>query len=47
MRGTAGRELYDHDKDPNEIHNLARNPEHKETIARLARRLKAFDHQPR
>ncbi len=47
MRGKAGRELYDHDKDPNEIHNLARNPEHKETIARLARRLKAFDHQPR
>jgi uncharacterized sulfatase len=47
MRGEAGRELYDHDKDPDEIHNLARNPEHKETIARLARRLKTFDHQPR
>lgn len=33
--GSAGVELYDHDADPNENTNLARNPRHAETIAQL------------
>ncbi|MFV1995929.1 MAG: sulfatase/phosphatase domain-containing protein, partial [Verrucomicrobiales bacterium] len=32
-------ELYDHDQDPNEFHNLAGRPEHAATIRELARSL--------
>jgi len=32
MRGTAGRELYDHSKDPDEVNNLANLPQYSETV---------------
>ena len=34
--GTLGRELYDHDVDPGEIHNLAELPDYAEITAELA-----------
>lgn len=37
--GSAGRELYDHDADPQEITNLADKPEHASTIANLSEQL--------
>jgi len=39
LQGKAGRELYDHDHDPNESTNLAGFPEHRATVTRLAKRL--------
>lgn len=33
--GRKGVELYDHDADPNEYHNLAEDPEHAETVKSL------------
>ena len=33
--GSAGRQLYDHDDDPQELDNLAERPEHAETVRRL------------
>lgn len=37
--GQQGRELYDHDADPRELMNLAQDPEHRNTVTRLAGRL--------
>jgi len=31
----GGEELYDHDADPNEWHNLATSPEYQDVMARL------------
>ena len=39
----SGDELYDHDKDPNEWVNLANNPEYKNVIAELKKRLPKKD----
>ena len=39
----GSEELYDHERDPHEWHNLANNPEHAEVIARLARWLPKSD----
>ena len=39
-KGAAGVELYDHRADPNEMINLAKRPEHAETIARLGKRIR-------
>jgi iduronate 2-sulfatase len=39
--GKRGRELYDHDKDADEITNLADKPEHAKTIAELSQQLHA------
>ena len=47
MRGEAGIELYDHHTDPDEEHNLARDPAHAATVRRLATLLKPFDKQPK
>lgn len=38
--GKRGRELYDHDRDPKELTNLAGNPDHAETIAKLSAQLR-------
>jgi len=38
--GEAGRELYDHDKDPKEITNLADDPAQKEVVTKLSVMLK-------
>ena len=38
--GQAGRQLYDHDTDPHEFHNLAEKPEQAATVARLDRQLR-------
>ena len=35
LYGDGGEELYDHDNDPGEWRNLARDPEHTETKAEL------------
>ncbi|MGI9471348.1 MAG: sulfatase [Rubripirellula sp.] len=35
-KGIDGRELYDHASDPNEMHNLAEDHGHQESVARLA-----------
>jgi uncharacterized sulfatase len=37
--GKQGRELYDHENDPNETDNLAETSEHSETVAELAKLL--------
>jgi arylsulfatase A-like enzyme len=37
--GKQGRELYDHENDPNETDNLAEAAEHSETVAELAKLL--------
>lgn len=46
LRGNAGKELYDHANDPDEIHNLALIPEYAATMAKLSKRLQPFDKQP-
>jgi len=38
--GARGRELYDHENDPGEQRNLAEDPAHAETVARLSRLLR-------
>lgn len=42
LEGRAGRELYDHASDPDEITNLADAAQHQATIARLSKLLKTF-----
>lgn len=42
LEGRAGRELYDHEHDPDEVHNLADQPQHRETVAKLSKRLRPF-----
>ncbi len=39
-QGAGGVELYDHDSDPGEYYNLARDPQHTETIAELRKVLR-------
>jgi iduronate 2-sulfatase len=39
--GQRGRELYDHDRDPDEITNLADKPEQAKTVAELSQQLHA------
>lgn len=42
LQGKAGRELYDHARDPEEIDNLAADPAHRKTVARLSRQVRPF-----
>lgn len=42
LEGRAGRELYDHAKDPNEITNLADDPQHEQTVAKLSNQLTKY-----
>ncbi|MGB0578680.1 MAG: sulfatase [Limisphaerales bacterium] len=42
LQGKAGRELYDHDNDPEEITNLAGVSKHTQTIANLSKRLRPY-----
>jgi len=37
--GSQGRELYDHDKDPRELTNLAGDPAHREVVDQLSQQL--------
>ena len=46
LGGEAGRELYDHANDSDEVHNLALKPEHAETIANLSQQLRPFINRP-
>ncbi|MCH2180906.1 MAG: sulfatase [Mariniblastus sp.] len=39
LEGRAGRELYDHQSDPDEVTNLADRPEQAERVARLSQQL--------
>jgi iduronate 2-sulfatase len=39
--GRKGRELYDHDADPNELTNLAETQEHQQTVDQLSRQLRS------
>lgn len=39
--GRAGRELYDHDNDPQELTNLANQPEHEATVTELSQQVRA------
>lgn len=38
--GEQGRELYDHDKDPRELTNLADDPAHADTVKKLSQQLR-------
>jgi uncharacterized sulfatase len=38
--GKQGEELYDHDNDPRELHNLAADPKHADTVAEMKALLK-------
>ena len=40
--GKAGRELYDHVSDPDEVHNLAGLDKYADTVKRLSKRLRPF-----
>ena len=42
LQGKAGRELYDHDNDPEEITNLASSSLHGQTVVNLSQRLRSF-----
>ena len=42
LEGRAGRELYDHANDPEEVNNLASSDVHQEIVARLSNRLAPF-----
>ncbi|MEY5011835.1 MAG: hypothetical protein RLZZ253_2974 [Verrucomicrobiota bacterium] len=39
--GKQGRELYDHEKDPGELHNLAEDPSSAQTLGKLSAQLRA------
>ncbi|QDT65702.1 sulfatase [Calycomorphotria hydatis] len=45
--GKKGYELYDHNTDPNEEHNLANDPQHKELMAQLQSQLHEVVGEPR
>lgn len=38
--GDAGRELYDHENDPRELHNLADDPAHADTVKELSEQIR-------
>ena len=40
--GEAGIELYDHKNDPDEIVNLAKNPDYKNIVVELSKKLQSF-----
>jgi iduronate 2-sulfatase len=42
IEGKAGRELYDHANDPDEVHNLAKSPEHANTMAAFSNTLRSY-----
>lgn len=42
LEGKAGRELYDHAEDSDEVHNLADDPAHAPTVAQLSAQLKPY-----
>ncbi|MEM9646145.1 MAG: sulfatase [Planctomycetota bacterium] len=42
LHGKAGRELYDHSRDPEERTNLAGQPQHSATVEKLSKRLRPF-----
>jgi iduronate 2-sulfatase len=44
--GKQGVELYDHDRDPRELTNLAADPDQKDTVKRLKELLKQMRTPP-
>ncbi|MGB1814834.1 MAG: sulfatase [Rubripirellula sp.] len=42
LQGKAGRELYDHASDPNEVHNLADSQEHQALVIQLSKEIAPF-----
>ena len=42
LEGKAGRELYDHSADSEEVTNLANDPQHAKTVAELSGRLAKY-----
>jgi len=46
LEGKAGRELYDHANDPEEINNLAKDPARAKIVAGLAGKLRPFVNPP-
>ena len=42
LAGAAGIELYDHDNDPDEVHNLAGKSEHQALVAKLKALLEPY-----
>ena len=42
LAGRAGRELYDHSRDADEVHNLAGLPAHRETVLQLSAKLRSY-----
>lgn len=43
LEGKAGRELYDHENDSDEVTNLADRPEHAALVAKLSTQLKPYE----
>ena len=46
LEGRAGRELYDHQNDPSEVHNLAMTDDHREQVKNLSSMLKPYIRLP-